>query len=404
MTTIKRKKEREKTRIKILKTGNTFLILFLTSTMIFVPFFTFGILGWYAPIKGSILEDPIFWIGILFLVVLAESLVFWTGILMVYGTSVQLGVNARILGAIFGWAPIASIFMLGKILRITTREVKFEKEKIKVNEKRKEEQICRTRYSILMVHGVFFRDFTHFNYWGRIPGELEKNGASVYYGNHNSAASVDDSAKELIVRIQEVLKETGAEKVNVIAHSKGGLDMRTAIQMGGAPYVASLTTVNTPHRGCEFADYLLGKIPNGVKDAVAKKYNTAASKLGDVNPDFLAAVQDLTSKSCEKRNEWVFDAPEVYYQSVGSKIRHASGGKFPLNYSYHLVKYFDGPNDGLVGEKSFTWGRKYYFLEPKRDRGISHGDIIDLNRENIDGFDVREFYVKLVNDLKMRGF
>ena len=85
MTTIKRKKEREKTRIKILKTGNTFLILFLTSTMIFVPFFTFGILGWYTPIRGSILEDPIFWIGILFLVVLAESLVFWTGILMVYG-------------------------------------------------------------------------------------------------------------------------------------------------------------------------------------------------------------------------------------------------------------------------------------------------------------------------------
>ena len=94
----------------------------------------------------------------------------------------------------------------------------------------------------------------------------------------------------------------------------------------------------------------------------------------------------------------------MYYQSVGSKIRHASGGKFPLNYSYHLVKYFDGPNDGLVGEKSFTWGRKYYFLEPKRDRGISHGDIIDLNRENIDGFDVREFYVQLVNDLKVRGF
>ena len=153
--------------------------------MIFVPFFTFGILGWYTPIRGSILEDPIFWIGILFLVVLAESLVFWTGILMVYGTSVQLGVNARILGAIFGWAPIASIFMLGKILRITTREVKFEKEKIKVNEKREEEQICRTRYPILMVHGVFFRDFTHFNYWGRIPGELEKNGASIYYGNHN---------------------------------------------------------------------------------------------------------------------------------------------------------------------------------------------------------------------------
>ena len=37
-------------------------------------------------------------------------------------------------------------------------------------------------------------------------------------------------------------------------------------------------------------------------------------------------------------------------------------------------------------------------------RGISHGDVIDLNRENFDGFDVREFYVQLVSDLKQKGF
>jgi triacylglycerol lipase len=30
--------------------------------------------------------------------------------------------------------------------------------------------------------------------------------------------------------------------------------------------------------------------------------------------------------------------------------------------------------------------------------------MIDLNRENIDGFDVREFYVQLVSDLKNKGF
>ena len=29
--------------------------------------------------------------------------------------------------------------------------------------------------------------------------------------------------------------------------------------------------------------------------------------------------------------------------------------------------------------------------------------MIDLNRENIEGFDVREFYVKLAADLKDRG-
>ena len=37
-------------------------------------------------------------------------------------------------------------------------------------------------------------------------------------------------------------------------------------------------------------------------------------------------------------------------------------------------------------------------------RGISHGDMIDLNRENIPGFDVREWYVQLVQQLKQKGF
>ena len=32
-----------------------------------------------------------------------------------------------------------------------------------------------------------------------------------------------------------------------------------------------------------------------------------------------------------------------------------------------------------------------------------HGDVIDLNREDIPGFDVREFYVQLVAKLKEKG-
>ena len=42
-------------------------------------------------------------------------------------------------------------------------------------------------------------------------------------------------------------------------------------------------------------------------------------------------------------------------------------------------------------------------IEHKGRRGLSHGDMIDLFRENIDGFDVREFYVEIVKDLKERG-
>ena len=68
------------------------------------------------------------------------------------------------------------------------------------------------------------------------------------------------------------------------------------------------------------------------------------------------------------------------------------------------MKYFDGPNDGLVGEKSFAWGQKYEFITTAGTRGISHADMIDLNKENIPGFDVREFFVQVVADLKNRGF
>ena len=60
--------------------------------------------------------------------------------------------------------------------------------------------------------------------------------------------------------------------------------------------------------------------------------------------------------------------------------------------------------DGLVGEKSFPWGADFKYLTVEGKRGISHGDVIDLNRENIPGFDVREFYVKLVHDLKTKGY
>ncbi|MBQ7430542.1 MAG: triacylglycerol lipase, partial [Butyrivibrio sp.] len=119
---------------------------------------------------------------------------------------------------------------------------------------------------------------------------------------------------------------------------------------------------------------------------------------------FIEAVTDLTYEACENFNLRTPDSPKVYYQSVGSYMPKASDGKFPLNFSYHLVKLFDGRNDGLVGENAFPWGQNYIFLEPKSGRGISHGDMIDLNRENIDGFDVREFYVQLVSDLKNKGF
>lgn len=384
--------------------GSFLLKLFLTSTAALIIYYIVNLVGKMS-LYGLLKTEPAEFWGFTILFIAIEFVLFWVGIIIVYINCKQLGIKLRALGIIFGLVPIVHLILLFKIISTADFEVKVEKAKIKLNKKRESEEICKTKYPILMVHGVFFRDFTHFNYWGRIPEELKKNGATIFYGEHNSASSVKDSAEQLVKRIEDIKKETGCEKVNVIAHSKGGLDMRYAISMLGIKdSVASLTTINTPHRGCEFADYLLSKIPEKQKEAVAKAYNAGAKKLGDVDPDFISAVTDLTHSACEKMNEEVKDAEGVYYSSVGSIQSTPVSGRFPLNMSYLLVKHFDGNNDGLVGEKSFPWGSDFTMLRPSGKRGISHGDMIDLNRENFKGFDVREFYVELVSKLKKMGY
>lgn len=384
-------------RLKTCCHGAVLLTVFACSTVISIAYHI-----WLA--FRTIPSNYMSFIWSALLCILIEAVLFWNGILCVYLTSAQLGIKQRVIGVICGMIPIAQLVALGMIITTVFREVRLEAEKEQCDRKRHPEQICKTKYPIVLVHGVFFRDSKYLNYWGRIPKALEANGAKIYYGNHQSASSVADSAQELTARICQIVQDTGCEKVNIIAHSKGGLDCRYAIaNLDAGKYIASLATINTPHRGCLFADYLLTKIPASVKNKVAAAYNGVLRKFGDKKPDFLAAVDDLTAAFCTKLDSEMPQPDGIFCQSVGSRVDKASGGKFPLNFSYNLVKYFDGPNDGLVSESSLQWGEKYTFLAPKGKRGISHGDMIDLNRENIRGFDVREFYVQLVNDLKSRG-
>ena len=65
---------------------------------------------------------------------------------------------------------------------------------------------------------------------------------------------------------------------------------------------------------------------------------------------------------------------------------------------------FDGENDGLVSVTSAAWGERCIRLDTPAPEGISHADMIDMSRHNRPDFDVCEWYVELVSDLKSRGF
>ena len=74
-----------------------------------------------------------------------------------------------------------------------------------------------------------------------------------------------------------------------------------------------------------------------------------------------------------------------------------------MNFTGVVMAYISQDNDGLVSEDSFRWGDRYTLLTSGSPIGISHCDITDLNRTNLPDFDVREFYVQLVSELKEKG-
>lgn len=115
-------------------------------------------------VQGELTTEWKKYLIIALIAIITETLIFWDGIIRVYLTSRQLGIKWRVIGIICGWLPIINLIALGKIISVASREVKTENNRQLLNEKRKNQQICATKYPILLVHGVFFRDFRYFNY------------------------------------------------------------------------------------------------------------------------------------------------------------------------------------------------------------------------------------------------
>jgi len=265
--------------------------------------------------------------------------------------------------------------------------------------------VNQTKYPIVFVHGIGFRDQKFLNYWGRIPSHLEKSGVQIFYGGQDSWGSISDNAAKLHERILSILKETGANKVHIIAHSKGGIDARAmASTFAMGDMIASISTISSPHHGSKTMDFVT-KFPSWMISFVGFFVDFWFRILGDKHPKFAATVQSMTTKNMAEFNRQHPDVEGVYYQSFGFQMRSMSSDFF-LWFPYLIVKLFEGDNDGIVSVESSKWTNFSGPIKRDKRRGISHLDEVDFRRrgfrqnKNVENdFDVLNFYQDLVFNL-----
>lgn len=277
-------------------------------------------------------------------------------------------------------------------------------------EQAKEKSECKiTKYPLLFVHGMGLRDYRRINSWGRIPKTLRENGFTVFHGMQDGNGSIEDNAAVLKESVLSVLAQTGCEKVNIIAHSKGGLDSRYMItHLDMSDRVASLTTVATPHHGSRTVDRLL-RFP-----APLVKFGCAITDLfmrllGDKKPRTYAVIRHFKTSVMKDFNAKTSDAPQVYYRSYAFTMQHWYSDIL-LWLPHLIVRHIEGENDGLLPPKAVKWGEFMGVYRGSGRKGVSHYDEVDLHRRRLSiqtgsqTADILQFYLDLAKSLADQGF
>lgn len=266
--------------------------------------------------------------------------------------------------------------------------------------------ICKTKYPIILIHGIGYNDIDYPDYWGRIPDALRDQGASVYFGKQDGFGTIRSNAGQLKVQLDFICEKDGHEKFNLIAHSKGGLDARYMISMLGMDRkVASLTTIATPHRGIRAIDEYMEKSPKKL-NALFSLFNTMLVIDGGDKPSDNKVYNCLTSDYMQVFNDFVKDSESVYYQSYAfdMKGRYADPA---MSFFYYKIKSIEGDNDGLVSVESAKWGNFRGVYSGPEGKGISHPEACDgrINlTEKKELGNISGLYIKMVSELREMGY
>ena len=244
------------------------------------------------------------------------------------------------------------------------------------------------RHPIVLAHGwMAFDNFVlpgmpRPEYFRGVREHLEANGHRVYVSRVSPFAGVRRRAEQFA----EQLANIDADKVNIIAHSMGGLDARYAIsRLGLAGRIASLTTIGTPHFGTPLADtsLILRELP--------RLHRALMAQLG---LDF-DGVHDLTTAQMLTFNEAVPDMAGIRYASYVGWVR---GGVRDVHTllapGFAYLSRRTGNNDGMVPAASQRWGTVLGEVH------ADHWAQIGWSR----GLDAKGFYSSVARSLAQSGF
>ncbi|MEZ6187995.1 MAG: hypothetical protein R3F62_23675 [Planctomycetota bacterium] len=250
-----------------------------------------------------------------------------------------------------------------------------------------------TRHPIVLIHGAAgFDSLGPIDYFNDVAQSLRGMGAEVLVP---STSPIHRTAHRAALLKDQILAAypDPAVKLNLIAHSQGGLDARFMItHLGMADRVASLSTVGTPHRGALHADLLLAGTP-GVAERLAGQL------LGLFGWD-PGLVEDVSVRHMALFNALTPDDPRILYQSWGGQATLTGFGSpgrltFVFYPTYVVLRATQGANDGMVPLSSTRWGVW---------RGVlptDHGGLIGWG---FDGWDHVRFYEGVALELALLGY
>ena len=243
------------------------------------------------------------------------------------------------------------------------------------------------------------KDYKAFRAFGHIEQFLRSEGYDVYTSDADGVGSIENNALQLKQQILRIMRKSGAKKVNLIAHSKGGLDSRYMIEhLSMDKYVASLTFLCTPHYGSEIATKLYS-LPKPVRNVIAFWINFWYRLSGDKNPDVLTVCRQLR-RAPTGILPLGHSYGEIYLQSY-STVLEKSRNDFIMGIPLVFSKRFeDSPSDGMVAESSSKFGE---YKGRCLDESTSHTQIVDLVITQKKRQKVFDFYIKLCRELSEKG-